>query len=92
MLLKSFTIMLASLAMTSTQTNDQTMGVVMLHTESGYPSGSTYVLKEVLKWLEQYNIRWIPIYMNEQKEILTKKLSKINGIFLTGGEEPLFIE
>ncbi len=81
-----------TIASTICQNNDPVMGVVMLHTESGYPSGSTYVLRNTLKWLEQYNIRWIPLYMNDEQSVLLEKLAAVNGIFLTGGEEPLFLE
>jgi len=74
------------------QDDQPVLGVVMLHTESGYPSGSTYVLRNTLKWIEQYNIRWIPLYMNDEQSVLVEKLAGVNGIFLTGGEELLFIE
>lgn len=47
-----------------------------------------FLLKSYSKWLEQFNIRWIPMFIEESEAETEEKLSHVNGIFLTGGAEP----
>jgi len=90
--IRSLVIFLLTIVSARCQLDQPVLGVVMLHTESEFPSGSTYALRNTLKWLEQYNIRWIPLYIDDEKSVLFQKLASVNGVFLTGGEEPLFVE
>lgn len=65
------------------------VGIVLLHSKSpGNAQESMFFLKSYSKWLEQFNIRWIPMFMEESEADTEEKLSQINGIFLTGGAEP----
>jgi gamma-glutamyl-gamma-aminobutyrate hydrolase PuuD len=66
------------------------VGLLLLHSRAAKHSESNiqFVQKEYSKWLEQVNIRWIPLYMEESEEQTRLKMSKIDGVFLTGGAEP----
>jgi len=69
------------------------VGVTMLHTSSStYPNGTVYVFQQDVRWLEQANIRWIPLFMDELEDETRAKLRKLNGVFLTGGGEPIYEE
>lgn len=67
------------------------VGILTLHTSSklGYPENSTYFYASYAKWLEQSEMRWIPISVYDSSEIIADKLAKVNGVHLTGGNEVL---
>jgi hypothetical protein len=72
---------------------DPVVGVTMLHTSSPpFPPGTFYVFQQDVRWLEQANIRWIPLFMDEPEEATRAKLQKLNGILLTGGGEKIYEE
>ncbi len=67
------------------------VGLVMLRgAPKGLPSDSSFVVKAYVKWLEQVNIRWIPLFIEDNETDFNLKMTLIDGIFLTGGAEPLF--
>ncbi len=69
------------------------VGVTMLHTSApNYPSGTVYVFQQDVEWFEQVDIRWVPLLMDESEEETRAKLQKLNGVFLTGGNEPIYEE
>ena len=65
------------------------IGILTLHTSPkfGYPDGSTYIYTSYGKWVEQSEMRWIPISVYESSDVIADKLNKINGVLLTGGNE-----
>lgn len=67
------------------------IGLVLLHVKSAqYPSNYNFVVKAYSKWLEQVNIRWIPMYIDEPESETERKLQLVDGLFLTGGSEPFW--
>lgn len=67
------------------------LGLVLLHARSDkFPPNTNFVLKAYSKWLEQVNIRWIPMFLDEPESETQRKLALIDGLFLTGGSEPLW--
>jgi gamma-glutamyl hydrolase len=51
--------------------------------------GTTYIAASYVKNLEMAGAQVIPIFYNSKKEQLLDLLSKINGVFLPGGEMPI---
>ena len=49
------------------------------------PIGQFFINESHTKWLETYNIRFVPINMNDPS--LATTLATLNGIFIAGGEE-----
>jgi gamma-glutamyl hydrolase len=51
--------------------------------------GTTYIAASYVKNLEMAGAQVIPIFYNSKKDQLLDLLSKINGVFLPGGEMPI---
>lgn len=65
------------------------IGILTLHTSSkfDYPIGSTYVYSSYTKWIEESEMRWIPISVFDSVDVVARKLELVNGVLLTGGNE-----
>jgi gamma-glutamyl hydrolase len=50
----------------------------------------TYVMASYVDWLEAAGARVVPLILGEPEEITRDKLSKLNGIFLPGGDGDFF--
>jgi hypothetical protein len=68
------------------------VGAVMLSNFGDLPQNSRYINKADKLFLEQVNIRWIPLFIDDSDSETEIKMSKINGIYLTGGLEPFYEE
>ena len=70
--------------------NTLVIGIVTLDVSKKLHLPKTnYMFTSYAKWLEQNNLEWIPITLNDSPSTLFEKLEKINGIFLTGGSQDL---
>lgn len=69
--------------------NTPVIGILTLHTNPklNYPEGTTYMYTSYAKWIEQSEMRWIPISVFEPTNMILEKLKKVNGMLLTGGNE-----
>lgn len=67
------------------------VAILTLHTSPKFefPDGTSYIYTSYSKWVEQSEMRWIPVSVYDSPEVLKKKLEKVNGVLLTGGNEVL---
>lgn len=67
------------------------VAILTLHTSPKFefPDGTSYMYTSYSKWVEQSEMRWIPISVDDSPEVIKKKLEKVNGALLTGGNEVL---
>lgn len=65
------------------------IGILTLHTapKFEYPENTSYMYTSYSKWIEQSEMRWIPISVYEPIDVVLDKLRKVNGVLLTGGNE-----
>ena len=84
-------VILALHQVQATLRSSPVVGMVFLHDESKLqPANTFYAMKSYSKWLEQFNIRWIPLSMTDSPPVTERKLQAVDGLFFTGGNEPFF--
>lgn len=71
------------------------VGILMLQSEfDKLPAETHYLFAELVKWITQEGLRWFPIYLTDNEEVLRKKILDSNLILFTGGDveiyDPLF--
>ena len=79
------------LLMLSVRTESPVIGILTIHASDRLKliEQTTYLYKSYVRFIEESGFRWIPISVFEDNNIIIKKLSKINGVLLTGGAEKM---
>lgn len=92
MILNRFAFLLIFLIQIECQVSSSpVIGIVTLHTSSQHhlPKHSTYMYNSYEKFLEDNEMRWLPISMFEKPINIRAKLDLVNGVLLTGGTEKM---
>ena len=66
------------------------LGIVMLKKDTDLPLNSNFILYQDALFIEQLGYRWIPIFQDEDINITYNMMDRINGLFFTGGSDPIF--